>query len=182
MSNVIKVGIIGVGIVGVVASAYTRYLHIKVNELLAVIESSADGLSKDISVNVSDAIIEKAVSRAVDREVGKAIKSISYDVTSTVRNDIHKEVKTSVDAAYSHVRSSVTDEVARQVANMDMNKLREEVKNRANELVVEKFDANLNGLLEEFNGSLSNVSKIYSSIADSMTKKKDSEMTFKIGN
>ena len=103
-------------------------------------------------------------------------------MTSTVRNDIHKEVKTSVDAAYSHVRSSVTDEVARQVANMDMNKLREEVKNRAKELVVEKFDANLNGLLEEFNGSLSNVSKIYSSIADSMTKKKDSEMTFKIGN
>lgn len=181
MINVKNLALLGISVGVLATAAYTRYIHVKLDKISTEVNSAVDKLSKNISVDVPDSIIDRAVNRAVEREVGKAIKTISQEVVSDMRSTINKEVKMNVDSSYVSVKASVIEEVSRQVANIDMGKLKAEVKEKAKELVIEKFDGNLNSLLDDFNNSLSNVSKIYSSIADSMTKKKESETVFKIG-
>ena len=46
----------------------------------------------------------------------------------------------------------------------------QEVVQKAKEQIAEKFDDKLDDLLEEFNGNLQNVGKIYKSIARSFSK------------
>lgn len=180
MINFEKFGPIGIA-ASIIAIGYSIYTQRKLNGILTTIDLSIDEVSKGITVDISDAMIEKAINKVVDREVVKVIKTVSNEVLRTIRSDIHKEVKVSVNDSYQNIKTSVTKEVSEQVANMDMRRLKEEVKEKAKDLVIEKFDGNLESLLADFNNSLSNVSKIYNSIADSMVKKKESEAVFKIG-
>jgi hypothetical protein len=131
-------------------------------------------------VDVPDELVDLAVKRAVDRETNLVVRRATCDIVDSTKRDIQKEVKSSVENVYSDIRASVSKEISYQVANLDINKMKSEVKEKAKELVLEKFDGNLNSLLEDFNQSLSNVSKIYESIAESMSKKKDSDTIFRI--
>ncbi len=175
-----KLAIVGI-VVGGIAIVYSAYVHIKVRKISAAIDSSVEELSQGVMVDVSDAIIDKAVARAVDREVDKATRSATYTAIEQVRKDIQRTVRTSVEESYSDVRASVSNEVAKQVANLDMTRLKADVREKAKDLVIAKFDDNLDTLLQDFNQSLSNVRKIYDSIADSVTKKQ-AETVFRIGN
>ena len=64
----------------------------------------------------------------------------------------------------------VADQIAKNVAGIDESKLKKEVVQKAKEQIAEKFDDKLDDLLEEFNGNLQNVGKIYKSIARSFSK------------
>ena len=115
------------------------------------------------------------------KEVVKAVKHISKEISYNTRTDIQRAVKSEVDSAHSTIVSSVSVTLAKQAADIDMQKLKKEVKEKAKEMIVEKFDDNLESLLGEFNNKLSDISKIYSSIAESMTKKQGSGTTLTIG-
>ena len=181
MCNSKKFGIAGI-VTGLIAIAYTFYVQMKMEKTCALIDTAVDNLSDDISVDISEEIINKAVTRAMDREVHKAVKSASEEAIALIRKDIQRDVKSSVEGSYTDVRASVSKEVAKQVADIDIKRLKDDATEKAKELIVEKFDGKLDSLLEEFNQNLSNVSKIYNSIADSMTKKRESETVFRIGN
>ena len=64
----------------------------------------------------------------------------------------------------------MTDQIAKNVARIDESKLKKEVAQKAKEQIAEKFDGKLDDLLEEFNGNLQNVGRIYRSIAKSFSK------------
>jgi len=174
-----QLSIIGI-CTGVAAIAYTGYVHYKSNKTGHLIADSIDNVSKDIDVVISDIVIEEAVKVAVEREVNKAVKEISYQINNNVSRDIKKEVKSVVDAAYADIRKSVSKEVSVDVANLDIDKLKADVKEEAKEIVLSKFNGNLDSMLQDFNQNLTNVSRIYTSIAETMTKK-PSETVFKIG-
>lgn len=176
LKNAEKYGIAGF----ILAVGYTIYVHSKIAKTNEIINASVDNVSKDLKVDISELIVNRAVTKAVNREVDKAVREASYEVTASIRKDIHEQVRTSVTESYSSIRNSVTSEVAKQVAVLDMNILKREVKDEAKELVVKKFNENLDSLLQDFNQNLTNVSKIYESIAENMTTKKNSEMVFKI--
>jgi hypothetical protein len=163
------------------AVCYAGYVHLKVNKTNRIINASIDDISKDIAVDISDEIVDKAVTKAVNREVDKVVTRVSRGVTTYIQHDIHNQVKDSINESYSNIRESVSSEVARKVANLDMEVLKREVKEKARQLVVEKFNENLDSLLQDFNNNLTNVSKIYSSIADNMKAQKPTETVFKIG-
>lgn len=179
MINNRDLGFLGI-VIGLAGIAYASYIHLKVKETNNMIDISIDNLSKEVNVDVSALVIEKAVTRAVDREVNKAVNSISYEVQETIRKDINNKVRNAVSDAYSDIRGSVSKEVAKEVANLNMESLRKKVKEEAKQLVLDKFNENLDSLLEDFNQNLTNVSKIYGSIADNMVKKPQ-ETVFKIG-
>lgn len=181
MCNSKKFGIAGI-VTGIIAIAYTFYVQMKVEKTCSLIDTAIDNVSNDISVDISEEIISKAVTRAMDREVSKAVKSASSEAIELVRKDIQKDVRSSVEGSYSDIRASVSKEVSKQVADIDIKRLKDDATERAKELIVEKFDGKLDSLLDEFNQNLANVSKIYNSIADSMTKKRESETVFRIGN
>ena len=176
-----KLSIIGI-VTGAIAIGYTFYVQMRVGKVGSLIDASINELSGNITVDISKEIIDKAVDKAVDREVDKAVRSASYSALENVRKDIQRAVRTSVDDSYSDIRASVSNEVSRQVANIDMDRLKAEVREEAKALVITKFDDNLDSLLQDFNQSLSNVRKIYDSIADSVASKKQSDTVFRIGN
>jgi hypothetical protein len=52
-----------------------------------------------------------------------------------------------------------------------MDLLRSEVKEKAKDIVLEKFNDNLDSLVKDFSQNLTNMSKMYGAIADNMVKK-----------
>jgi hypothetical protein len=174
-----KLGVFGV-IAGVVGIGYAWFVNSKINDLNDALKASVDKISGEIKVDISEAIVEKAVNKAVEREVDRAVRKVSYEVMDTINRDIRSKVKSSVESEYSSIRAYVSKEVSKTVANLDMEVLRNDVREQAKDLVVEKFNENLDSLLQDFNQNLTNVSKIYSSIADTMTKS-SKETVVKIG-
>ena len=169
-----KLSIVGISL-GLLSIGYSFYNQTKIEKTL--ISKMADGIALDIS----DSMVSEAVNAAVEKEVVKAVKHISKEISYNTRTDIQRAVKSEVDSAHSTIVSSVSVTLAKQAADIDMQKLKKEVKEKAKEMIVEKFDDNLESLLGEFNNKLSDISKIYSSIAESMTKKQGSGTTLTIG-
>jgi len=167
------ISLIGVAL-GLTSLGYSIYTQRKFKKEVI------DKISENLVIDIPEAVVNEAINIAVEREVSKVVKRVSEQITHNARNDIHREVKSTVDVSFSSIKSSVSDEVAKQVATMDMRELKKEVKEKAKEMVIEKFDENLESLLSDFNDSLSNMSKIYSSIADSM-KQRNSETVLRIG-
>jgi RNA processing factor Prp31 len=166
-----KFGIVGI-IIGVAGIAYSGYVHFKVSKTNKLINTTIDDISNKVDVTVSDTLVVKAVERAVDREVNKAVKIATYDITDRIRKDINSQVRTAVLETYSDVRKSVSEETSKQVANLNIELLRNQVREDAKKMVLDKFNENLDSLLNDFNQNLNNVSKIYSNIADNMNQKK----------
>jgi hypothetical protein len=181
MTNVEKIGLGGL-ITGVAASGYAVYLHLKLNKIASVLERVSDSVSDNIAVDIPEEIVNRAMTKAIDREVNKAVRTASTKALTAVREDIQKEVQTAVEDSYSDIRATVSIEISKQVADIDIKRLKDDATERAKALIIEKFDGKLDSLLDDFNQNLANVTKIYNSIAESMTKKKDSETTFRIGN
>lgn len=185
MCKSFKFGVAGVTL-GVLSIGYTVFVNIKahktqkdVKRVIGILEKSIDGIAKDISVDISQDIVNAAVDRAVTRETERVARNISSEASTYLRTNINSSVKDEIDSAHTKVNKAVSDAVARQVANLDIKKLEAEVKEKAKEMVLEKFDNNLDFLLQDFNQNLSNVSKIYSSIAEKMTKQ-ETDKVFKI--
>lgn len=176
MNNTTKLGFLAI----VAGIAYTAYLHLRIKETNEVINASIDDVSKDMHVDISQAVIDRAIDKAVDREVNKAVRQISYEVTENMRKEIKTQVRASVNDAYSDIRKSVSKQIADDVARLDMDELKREVREQAKDAVLEKFNENLDSMLQDVNQNLTNVSKIYSSIADSMVRKPQ-ETILKIG-
>lgn len=169
-----EIGFIGVAL-GAVSLVYTFYIKRQFERDIV------NKISEGLPIDIPNEIINEAIEIAVGREVSKVVTSVSSQIVFNARQDIHREVKSTVEDSFSRIKSSVSAEVAKEVANIDMRRLKRDVEEKAKELIVEKFDGNLDSLLSDFNGNLKNVAKIYSSIADSLSKKNNSEAVFKIG-
>lgn len=176
-----KTKIIFGGVITVVAVGCALYTRSKINGMNKLLKVAINDASNKIPVNVSDIIVDQAISRAVDREVTKAARTAAILVADDIRYDLKKEVRNAINTSYVDIKGCVSDEIAKQVSNININKLRDEVAVKAKELIVEKLDSNMDSILEDYNKNLSNVSKIYSSIAESMTPKKAAETVIKVG-
>ena len=96
---------------------------------------------------------------------------------------MHKQVSDAIEQEYSSIKDVVLNNISEEAAKIDVRRVRYDVEKAAKEKALEKFDDNLDDILENFNDQLKNTSKIYTSIADSMTKYKsnDSGTVLRIG-
>ena len=174
--------IVGLGgfIVGFIGIGYAIGARKRMNDICAKIDKSLDEISNGMEIDIPQSVIDKAVDKAVDREVGKAVEKAATTAANDVKQDIYKEVKQAVNESYSDVKASVTEELRRQVAKVDISEARREVIREAKETAADKFDSNLNDILEKFNGDLNNISFIYKSIANAITKDNDKNITLKL--
>lgn len=163
---------IGLGgvVVGLIGIGYGMGSRKKLTDICAKLDMSIEDLSKDIEVDVQDMVVSAAVEKAVEREakiaVTKAIKEIKYDTEC----DMRKEVRSAVIAQGSEIKQSVSKEIEKQVSRIRIDDMKDEVVERAKQEVADRLDKNLDGILEKFNGDLTNISKIYQSIANVMGK------------
>jgi hypothetical protein len=120
--------------------------------------------------------LENGIIPNVIQNDGSSVVDITYDyeaadVTAELRTEIKNKVRIAVSDAFASVKGSVSDETKRQVAKLDISELRTEVKEEAKEKILAKFDGDLDDILTEFNQNLANVQKIYTSIAENISKK-----------
>lgn len=156
-------------------------MYMKLDGIARKLDTSIGELSRKSKLDVDASIVEKAVQLSVNREVGYMVTSAANAIVRDASADMRVKVDRAVNSVYKDVTDAVSKEVAKHVANLDMGALTAKVRTEAKEAILEKFDDNLDDVLGDFKENLGHVSKIYGSIADTLAKKSDHEMTFKVG-
>ena len=156
---------VGICIVGLLGVGYAIGVHSRMKAVCDKLDTSIDRLANETEVDIPAKVIDQAVQRAVDRESYSAVKRATDEVVDDVKREIETRVGAAVKEHYDAISDGVTDQIAKSVAKIDESRLRKEVVQ-----IADKFDDKLDDILEEFNGNLQNVGKIYKSIAKSFSK------------
>ena len=156
-------GKIGIG-VGLLSLGYSIYISCKLKKVTDVLDVTIDNMADKVVVEVEEAIVEAAIDVAVDREVNRVVR----ETGRRLNDEIRQQVRDSVRESYTDIKEKVTDEIASQAKHINMSALESEVVDKAKRIVADKFDSKLDGLADEFNGRLREVTKIYSAISKKM--------------
>lgn len=176
----LAIGLAGfvVGLVGIGYAAGTRS---KMNQVSEKLDKSLDDIVRDARIDIPNGLVERAVERSVEAKTRVAIDNAVSRAMRNADGIIRSSVSSAVESQYISLKDRVLEEMTNRVSKINEDRLRDDVYNAAKEKAVEKFEANLDDILEKFNSDLANVGKIYSSIANAMTKSEGKEMTFRIG-
>ena len=177
------VGLFGVAF-GLIGVGYAIGTHTKLAKISEKLDCSIEDLASKTSIDIPDDMVERAVEKAVAYEVKQAVNKTTDKIILDVKRDIHKQVSDAVDSEYNNVKETVLEELVSEAAKIDVRRVRADVEKAAKEHALEKFDDNLDDILENFNDQLKNTSKIYTSIADTIAPYKASngrEMVLKLG-
>lgn len=176
------VGFVGIAL-GLVGVGYAIGTHTKMAKISDNLERSIDDLASQVPVDIPNDMIERAVEKAVSYEVKQAVCKVTDKVKHDVEYDMHKQISGAIEEEYSNIKETVLKNITEEAAKIDVKRVRYDVEKAAKEKALEKFDDNLDDILENFNDQLKNTSKIYTSIADTMTKYKsnDSGTVLRIG-
>ncbi len=161
--------ILGIGVI--TTGVGVLYCVGKVNSIDRLVDGSIKDLSKRTPVNVSDSLIRAATERAVEKAVASASSSVSSDVRDDMNRQIRIAVADSVKNMYSTIKDQVSKEVANKVARLDISDLREQVKDMAKDEIIDRMNLDMDDVLADYNRQLESVGKIYSSIAETFSKK-----------
>lgn len=175
---------IGLGgiILGSIGIGYAFGTHNKMAKVSKTLDCSIDDLANNTNVDIPEAMVKRAVERAVESEAQRAVTRATYMAVQEIKTDIHKQVTAAVEKEYDRIKDSVLREITDEASKINIDRVRTEVENEAKRKALEKFDVSLDGILTNFNDNLKNTSKIYSSIANSITKQNDGkEFVFKVG-
>ena len=174
------IGVTGfvVGLVGVGYAAGTRS---KMNQVSKKLDASIDDLVRGTKIDIPHELIEHAVERSVEAKTRTAIDTTVSRAMQKADSIIRSSVSSAIESQYISLKDRVLGEMTNRVSRINEDRLRDDIYNAAKEKAVEKFEANLDDILEKFNSDLENVGKIYKSIANVMTKSEGKEMTFRIG-
>lgn len=167
-----------IGIAGVVGIGYAIGTHTKLAKISERLDKSIDELADDMEIDISDDLVDKAVEKAIQAEAKRAVESATRESIATLKREIHSQVLTAVNSEYDNLKDSVLKEITTEAAKIDVSRVRRDVEKAAKEAALKKFDDNLDDILEKFNDSLDNTSRIYSSIRETITKNSDSGKGF----
>lgn len=148
---------------------------------LKLMNKAADNVADLTVVDVSQSIIDRAINSASDREVGRAVNRAVRMIEDEMTIETQKRVRGAVQQSYGKLQKAVTDAIAKEAAKVDQNAIMEEATEKAKELLLERFDGKLDGLMSDYQRNLDNVGKIYQSIASSMADKAGKDVTLKLG-
>lgn len=176
--NIVAILGVAVGLVGLGYALGTRSKMAKISEKL---DRSIEDLASNIPVDIPNDMIERAVEKAVSYEVKQAVSNTTDRIIVEVKNDIHKQVSDVVESEYSNIKGTVLEELTNEAARIDAKRVRADVERAAKERALEKFDDNLDDILDDYKGNLNNVAKIYKSFADTMAPSNNQGTVLRIG-
>lgn len=174
--------------------------HKTTKKIGSTIKEVQDLASKDIS----EKIIKEAVNNAARSKVDHEIESNNSAILENAKIELQKRAKQSVNEQWEEVSKGVSEEISKQVADIDNDDLKRKVKNRAEDILVNKYSRELNDVLDsakrktddkvedfkndldrlvdKYGDNLSSMKKIYDSIGDALGgKKNDPGLHFSIG-
>ena len=182
MNNHNFVGMLGIT-VGLIGVGYAIGTHSKMAKISENLDKSIDELAGKTPVDIPNEMIERAVEKAVAREVKQAVSKATDAAVTAVKRDIHKQVSDAVETEYSDIKETVLEELTAAASKIDIKRVRADVEKAAKEHAIQKFDDNLDDILEGHKREFENVTKIYRTIADAMAPNQNNgrEMVLRLG-
>lgn len=166
------------GFTGLVAIGYAIGTHTKMAKISERLDQSINDLSDNMEFDIPEKLINKAVEKAAKDEAKRAVETATKEAIEQVKKDIHAKIQQEVEKEYDSIKDSVLKEITVSASKIDTNRVRRDVEEAAKKAALDKFDDNLDDILEKFNDNLTNTSKIYSSIRDAITKESISGKQF----
>lgn len=166
------------GIVGLVGIGYAIGTHTKLAKVSERLDRSINDIADNMEFDIPEELISKAVDEAVNTEARKAVNRVTNETISELKRDVRSEVQRAIDKEYNNLKDTVLKEITVQASKIDVSRVRRSVEEAAEQAALDKFDDNLDDILEKFNDNLTNTSKIYSSIRETLAKNSDSGKEF----
>ena len=167
MRNSDVYAVVGV-LFGLAATAYAAWQTRKMEKLAKKMNRAVDMIDSSTEVELSEELVNTAVQNAVDREARSAVTKSTDEAMRTVKEELNKEIHKAVYQYYDEIKPEIRSKIDEKIGDIDISEARREVIAKAKERVSEKFEQDLDGLLNKHNDNLDKVTKIYSSISDLM--------------
>ena len=162
------IGMVGIAI-GLVGVGYAFGTHSKMAKISDNLDRSIDDLASRTPVDIPDDMIKRAVEKAVAYEVKQAVSKATDVIAVDVKRDMHKQISDAIEGEYSNIKDQVLEELVTEASKIDAKRVRADVEKAAKEIALEKFNDNLDDILDDYKSNLNNVTKIYKSFADAAT-------------
>ena len=166
------------GLAGLVGIGYAIGTHTKLAKVSDRLDKSINEIADNMEFDIPEELINKSIDKAVQIEVKRAVEKATNEAISELKRDIRSEVQNEVNKEYDNIKSEVLKEITVSASKIDVTRVRRDVEEAAKKAALEKFDDNLDDILEKFNNDLDNTSRIYSSIREALTKNSDSGKEF----
>lgn len=157
------------------------YCHRQLRKTVKLVSKAAEGVADLTVVDIQHDIVDMAINNAANREVGRVVNRAVHNVEDEMIHQTQKYVRDAVKESYGKLSKTVSEAIAKEAAKVDSNQIMEDATERAKEMLLERFDGKLDGLMSDYQRNLDNVGKIYQSIASSMADKAGKDVTLKLG-
>ena len=157
------------------------YCHKQLKKTTKLVSKACDNISELTVVDIQHDLVDMALTNAANREVGRVVNRAVHNVEDEMIHQTQKYVRDAVKEQYGKLSKVVSENIAKEAAKVDSNRIMEDATERAKELLLERFDGKLDGLMTDYQRNLDNVGKIYQSIASSMADKAGKDVTLRLG-
>lgn len=176
-----RVWLIFTGVVTLIGVGTGIYCRRQMKKTFKLVSKAAESVADMTVVDIQNDIVDMAVNNAANREVGRVVNRAVRLVEDDMTRQTQKYVRDAVKESYGKLSKTVSDAIAKEAAKIDGSQIMEEATEKAKEMLLQRFDGKLDGLMSDYQRNLDNVGKIYQSIASSMADKAGKDVTFKLG-
>ena len=169
-----RIGLLVLSGVSVLAAVYC---HHELRRTVRLVSKACDHVAELTVVDIQHDVVDRAINNAAAHEVGRVVNH----AVRCVEDDLARQTQKCVRESYGKLSKSVSDAIAREAAKVDGNQIMEDATEKAKEMLLERFDGKLDGLMSDYQRNLDNVGKIYQSIASSMADKAGKNVTMTLG-
>ena len=173
-----RIGLLVLSGVSVLAAVYC---HHELRRTVRLVSKACDHVAELTVVDIQHDVVDRAINSAAAHEVGRVVNHAVRGVEDDLARQTQKCVRDAVKESYGKLSKSVSDAIAREAAKVDGNQIMEDATEKAKEMLLERFDGKLDGLMSDYQRNLDNVGKIYQSIASSMADKAGKNVTMTLG-
>lgn len=173
-----RIGLLVLSGVSVLAAVYC---HHELRRTVRLVSKACDHVAELTVVDIQHDVVDRAINNAAAHEVGRVVNHAVHCVEDDLARQTQKCVRDAVKESYGKLSKSVSDAIAREAAKVDGNQIMEDATEKAKEMLLERFDGKLDGLMSDYQRNLDNVGKIYQSIASSMADKAGKNVTMTLG-
>lgn len=173
-----RIGLLVLSGVSVLAAVYC---HHELRRTVRLVSKACDHVAELTVVDIQHDVVDRAINNAAAHEVGRVVNHAVRCVEDDLARQTQKCVRDAVKESYGKLSESVSDAIAREAAKVDGNQIMEDATEKAKEMLLERFDGKLDGLMSDYQRNLDNVGKIYQSIASSMADKAGKNVTMTLG-
>lgn len=173
-----RIGLLVLSGVSVLAAVYCYH---ELRRTVRLVSKACDHVAELTVVDIQHDVVDRAINNAAAHEVGRVVNHAVRCVEDDLARQTQKCVRDAVKESYGKLSKSVSDAIAREAAKVDGNQIMEDATEKAKEMLLERFDRKLDGLMSDYQRNLDNVGKIYQSIASSMADKAGKNVTMTLG-